>query len=97
MNPPNNTTCSNRETVERIINLTNGINNFWKGSYGCAPIEAAELLTESRFDWLLSLTKQLPLFQDEVNTIQYRFINKRFMNITHYGSTRLRAAGFRSI
>jgi hypothetical protein len=74
MSLPDSTTYSIQETIERIINLTDGLNNFWKSSHGWAPIEAAELLTESRLDWQLSLAKQLPLFQDEVNAESGRLI-----------------------
>lgn len=41
--------------------------NFWKSAHGWAPIEAANLLSKSRLDWQLSLTKQLRIFiQDEI-------------------------------
>jgi hypothetical protein len=56
------------ETIERIIKLTEGLNNFWESPNSWAPIEAAELLTKSRLDWQLSLAKQLPIFEDEDNT-----------------------------
>lgn len=62
MTPSDTTLYSNKETVERIVKLTEGLTNFWKNSHGWAPIEAAELLTKSRLDWQASLSRQLRLF-----------------------------------
>lgn len=68
MSVPDTSRYSIPSTIERIINLTEGLNYFWTNSSGWAPIEAAELLTKSRLDWQLSLAKQLSLFQDEHDT-----------------------------
>lgn len=60
---------SQEETVQRIINLTEGLTKFWESSQGWAPIESAELLTKSRLDWQASLARQLKLFlSDQLQT-----------------------------
>ena len=68
MNPVDKTIYSREETINRIINLTEGLSDFWKSPHGWAPIEAANLLTKSRLDWQASLARQLKLFLDETNT-----------------------------
>jgi hypothetical protein len=50
------------EIVQRIINLTEGLTDFWESSQGWASIESAALLTKSRLDWQASLARQLKLF-----------------------------------
>ena len=47
------------ETVNKIIELNEGIQSFWSQSQGWAPTEAAVLLSESRLDWLVSLSHSL--------------------------------------
>ena len=53
---------SNEEVVEKIINLTEGLADFWSSSNGWAPIKAAELMSKSRLDWQASLARMLKLF-----------------------------------
>jgi hypothetical protein len=67
MNPVDKRKYSDEETVNRIINLTEGLTKFWKSSSGWAPIEAAKLLTKSRLDWQASLARQLKLFLDKTD------------------------------
>jgi hypothetical protein len=50
---------SYKETVNKIVELNNHINSFWSSAYGWAPIEAANLLSKSRLDWLSSLSHSL--------------------------------------
>jgi len=49
--------------VNHIISLNKGISDFWKNSVGWAPIESAQLLSKSRLDWQVSLSKSLKLWQ----------------------------------
>ncbi|MFX1451979.1 MAG: hypothetical protein ACFFCM_14135 [Promethearchaeota archaeon] len=55
---------SNEEIIERIINLTKGLNRFWsdKNIGSWAPKDAATLLKKSRIDWQDSLTKCLRIW-----------------------------------
>lgn len=46
--------------------MNNGLSNFWKGSEGWAPIEAAQLLSKSRLDWQVSLSKCLKIWLVEL-------------------------------
>ncbi|MEO7046295.1 MAG: hypothetical protein ABI091_13380 [Ferruginibacter sp.] len=48
--------------LSSTTNFTEQLINFWKSAQGWAPIEAASLLSKSRLDWQLSLTKQLHIF-----------------------------------
>jgi len=48
-----------KETVDKIVELNEHIKKFWSGSHGWAPIEAADLLSKSRLDWLASLSHSL--------------------------------------
>ena len=57
------------ETVSRIIHLTEGLVQFWSNAKGWAPIESSELLTKSRLDWQLSLSKQLSYYTIDENEI----------------------------
>jgi len=48
------------EVVSRIITLNDGLRHFWsKMEEGWAPIEAAQLLSRSRLDWQVSLSRCL--------------------------------------
>ena len=47
------------EVVGRIVTLNEGIRDFWSSSHGWAPTEAADLLTRSRLDWQVSLSRSL--------------------------------------
>jgi len=48
-----------REVIQRITNLSRELNKFWINAKGWAPIEAAELLSNSRLDWQVSLSEYL--------------------------------------
>ncbi|WP_214814158.1 hypothetical protein [Exiguobacterium sp. s196] len=50
---------SYKETVNKIIELNEHIKDFWSNAHGWAPIEAADLLSRSRLDWLVSLSYSL--------------------------------------
>jgi len=47
------------ETVDKIVELNEHIKTFWSNATGWAPVEAADLLSKSRLDWLLSLSNSL--------------------------------------
>lgn len=47
------------EVIERIINLSEGMYNFWSEADGWAPPNAANILNNSRLDYQLSLTLYL--------------------------------------
>ena len=51
-----------QETIERIAKLNRGIERFWSGADGWAPIESAQLLTKSRLDRQVSLSVALKLW-----------------------------------
>ncbi len=55
-------TYSDKEVIERIIKLTEGLASFWSSSNGWAPIKAAELMSKSRLDWQASLARTLRIF-----------------------------------
>ena len=48
-----------QEVVERIVTLNEGLTDFWGNAKGWAPLEAAELLSRSRLDWQVSLSRSL--------------------------------------
>ena len=50
---------SYKETVDKIVELNEHIKKFWSSAHGWAPIEAADLLSKSRLDWLVSLSHSL--------------------------------------
>ena len=50
------------EVVTRIIQLNEGIRYFWISSGGWAPIDAAQLLSKSRLDWQVSLSRSLKIW-----------------------------------
>lgn len=47
------------ETVEHIVKLNEHIRDFWSTAQGWAPTDAADLLSKSRLDWLVSLSYSL--------------------------------------
>ena len=47
------------ETVNKIVELNEHIRSFWSKSHGWAPIDAANLLSKSRLDWLVLLSHSL--------------------------------------
>lgn len=50
------------EVVDRIISLNDKLREFWTKAKGWAPIEAAKLLSKSRLDWQVSLSKCLKIW-----------------------------------
>ncbi|CAH2714782.1 hypothetical protein BACCIP111895_01958 [Neobacillus rhizosphaerae] len=53
------------EIVDKIVEINNHVKNFWSRAQGWAPLEAAELLTKSRLDWLSSLSNSLYKWENE--------------------------------
>ncbi|WP_054869947.1 hypothetical protein [Caloranaerobacter sp. TR13] len=53
--------------VERIINFNKCLNDFWSNAFEWAPLEAAQLLSKSRLDWQVSLSKCLKLWVQNNN------------------------------
>lgn len=47
------------EVVNRIGTLNEGLRDFWSSSHGWAPRDVADLLTRSRLDWQVSLSRSL--------------------------------------
>lgn len=60
-------TFTDKEVVNRIIKVNEGLADFWSNASGWASIEAAALLTKSRLDWQASLSRQLRVFLDTEN------------------------------
>ncbi|KQL55275.1 hypothetical protein AN964_18340 [Heyndrickxia shackletonii] len=56
---------SYKETVDKIVELNKHIRSFWSNAHGWAPIDAADLLSKSRLDWLVSLSYSL--YKWEIN------------------------------
>lgn len=50
---------SYKESVDKIVNINEEICEFWSNARGWAPIDAADLLSDSRLDWLVSLSYSL--------------------------------------
>ncbi|MFA4875867.1 MAG: hypothetical protein WC586_00510 [Methanoregula sp.] len=50
------------EIVNRIVILNDGLRQFWIKADGWAPIEAAQLLSKSRLDWQVSLSRCLKIW-----------------------------------
>ena len=48
-----------QETIDAILGLNERITNFWKNAYGWAPSDAADLLSQARLDWQVSLSRNL--------------------------------------
>jgi hypothetical protein len=59
------------EVVNRIIKLNDGLGYFWKNASGWAPIEAAQLLSKSRLDWQVSLSRSLKIWLEESSADEY--------------------------
>ena len=55
------------ETVDKIVIFNNHIRTFWSRAEGWAPIKAADLLSKSRLDWLVSLSHSLYNWKEETN------------------------------
>lgn len=47
------------EVISRIESLNEGLREFWSQSHGWAPADAAELMSKSRLDWQVSLSRSL--------------------------------------
>ena len=60
-----------QEVVDRIVNLNDGIKAFWSKADGWAPIEVAGLLTKSRLDWQVSLSRCLQKWEHDPPTELY--------------------------
>jgi hypothetical protein len=55
-------TMSVIEVVNRIETLNRNLAHFWRTAHGWPPIEAAGLLSKSRLDWQVSLSRCLRLW-----------------------------------
>ncbi len=55
------------EIVNRIVTLNDGLNKFWIKADGWAPIDASQLLSKSRLDWQVSLSRSLKIWLAETN------------------------------
>lgn len=55
---PNNAT----QTIDAIIETNREICMFWSKAHGWAPIEAAELMSKSRLDWQVELSRTLHIW-----------------------------------
>ena len=53
------------ETIERIIKLNTGLSEFWSNASGWAPDGAAALMSKSRLDRQVSLSKCLRIWIDD--------------------------------
>lgn len=47
------------EVIDRIERLNDGLRRFWSDAAGWAPEAAAELMSKSRLDWQVSLSRSL--------------------------------------
>lgn len=57
-------TQSRREVLQEIVRRTVAIQKFWSAAQNWAPIAAAELLSRSRLDWQVSLTRCLSTWRE---------------------------------
>jgi hypothetical protein len=55
------------EVVEKIIEANLWLANFWRNSYGWAPNRAADLMSISRLDRQVSLSRTLKLWTRDIN------------------------------
>lgn len=51
-----------KEVIDRIITLNDGLRRFWSNATGWASLEAAQLLSKSRLDWQVSLSRCLKVW-----------------------------------
>lgn len=65
---PDPNSMSIEEVIDRIIILNDGLQRFWGNATGWASLEAAQLLTESRLDWQVSLSHCLKLWTSSSST-----------------------------
>ncbi len=54
-------------TIDIIIDINEGLREFWSSAKGWAPIETSELLTKSRLDWQVDLSYCLRMWLSEDN------------------------------
>jgi len=50
------------DVIQQIIQKNDGLARFWSSAHGWAPLEAAQLLTKSRLDRQVSLSRTLTLW-----------------------------------
>lgn len=62
---------SYEEVVDKIVNLNKYVNTFWGSAQGWAPDSAADLLSKSRLDWLLSLSYSLYKWENDPSDEHY--------------------------
>lgn len=62
---------SYEEVVDKIVNLNNYVKDFWSSAHGWAPNSAANLLSISRLDWLLSLSHSLYNWEEDPSDKSY--------------------------
>lgn len=55
------------ETINRIIRLNSGLQEFWSTPEGWAPIQASQLLSRSRLDRQTSLSHSLKLWDENAD------------------------------
>lgn len=53
------------DVLQRIFKLNKELRNFWSSSSGWAPLSAANLLSKSRLDWQVQLSKTLEMWLPE--------------------------------
>jgi len=58
---------TNVETINKIITINEELRDFWTSVDGWAPVEAAQLLSKSRLDWQVSLSKCLKIWTEDTN------------------------------
>lgn len=56
------THLSTEDIVDRIIGENERIRKFWSSSHGWAPVAAARILSKSRLDWQVELSRCLHLW-----------------------------------
>jgi hypothetical protein len=54
--------------INDIITLNEGLRSFWIKADGWAPIEASQLLSKSRLDWQVSLSRCLKIWIPELHS-----------------------------
>jgi hypothetical protein len=61
---PDHARLSTEEVVDQIIETNDRIRKFWSRSHGWVSAEAAKLLSKSRLDWQVELSRCLRLWID---------------------------------
>lgn len=62
---------SYEEVVDKIVNLNNFVKEFWSSAQGWAPNSAANMLSNSRLDWLLSMSHSLYKWEEDPSGKSY--------------------------